>query len=83
MVPCVTIDMELRSGVGLFHAMGAMEGHGHHRQHNHDALDISDADCAAIDAVLTILEDKLGAKLLDLTVEQRSRLTKMGDKMAS
>jgi len=44
------------------------------------ALDISDADWTAIDAALTTLEDKLGAKLLDLTVEQRSRLTKMGDK---
>ena len=27
-----------------------------------------------------MLEDKLGSKLLDLTIEQRSRLTKMGDK---
>lgn len=44
------------------------------------ALDISDADWTAIDAALTTLEDKLGAKLLDLTMEQRSRLTKMGDK---
>lgn len=44
------------------------------------ALDISDADWTAIDAALTTLEEKLGAKLLDLTVEQRSRLTKMGDK---
>jgi hypothetical protein len=43
-------------------------------------LDISDADWTAIDAALTTLETKLGAKLLDLTVEQRSRLTKMGDK---
>ena len=44
------------------------------------ALDISDADWTAIDAALTTLEEKLGAKLLDLTTEQRSRLTKMGDK---
>jgi hypothetical protein len=44
------------------------------------ALDISDADWTAIDAALTTLETKLGDKLLDLTVEQRSRLTKMGDK---
>jgi len=44
------------------------------------SLGISDADWTAIDAALTTLEDKLGAKLLDLTVEQRSRLTKMGDK---
>lgn len=44
------------------------------------SLGISDADWTAIDAALTTLEDKLGAKLLDLTLEQRSRLTKMGDK---
>ena len=43
-------------------------------------LDITDADWTAIDAALDTLETKLGAKLLDLTVEQRSRLTKMGDK---
>lgn len=43
-------------------------------------LGITDADWTAIDGALTTLEDKLGAKLLDLTVEQRSRLTKMGDK---
>ena len=43
-------------------------------------LDISDSDWTAIDAALTTLEDKLGSKLIDLTVEQRSRLTKMGDK---
>ena len=43
-------------------------------------LGISDADWTAIDAALTTLEEKLGTKLLDLTVEQRSRLTKMGDK---
>lgn len=43
-------------------------------------LGISDADWTAIDGALTTLEGKLGAKLLDLTVEQRSRLTKMGDK---
>lgn len=43
-------------------------------------LGISDADWTAIDASLTTLEEKLGTKLLDLTTEQRSRLTKMGDK---
>jgi hypothetical protein len=43
-------------------------------------LEISDADWTAIDAALTTLETKLGSKLLDLTLEQRSRLTKMGDK---
>jgi len=43
-------------------------------------LGISEADWTAIDAALTTLEEKLGAKLLDLTTEQRSRLTKMGDK---
>lgn len=44
------------------------------------ALDISDADWAAIDAALTTLETKLAAKLLDLTPNDRRRLTKMGDK---
>jgi hypothetical protein len=43
-------------------------------------LGITDADWTAIDAALTTLETKLGDKLLDLTIEQRSRLTKMGDK---
>ena len=43
-------------------------------------LNIVDADWTAIDAALVTLETKLGAKLIDLTVEQRSRLTKMGDK---
>ena len=42
-------------------------------------LGISPEDWTAIDAALDTLEEKLGAKLLDLTVEQRSRLTKMGD----
>lgn len=44
------------------------------------SLGISEADWTVIDAALTTLEDKLGSKLLDLTTEQRSRLTKMGDK---
>jgi len=44
------------------------------------ALGIMDAYWTAIDGALTTLETKLGDKLLDLTVEQRSRLTKMGDK---
>ena len=43
-------------------------------------LDISDTDWADIDAAITVLETKLAAKLTDLTVEQRSRLTKMGPK---
>lgn len=43
-------------------------------------LDISDADWTAIDAALATLETKLGAKLLDLTPEQRRSLNKMGDK---
>lgn len=44
------------------------------------SLGISDADWTAIDAALTTLETKLGDKLLDLTVDQRQSLTKMGDK---
>jgi hypothetical protein len=44
------------------------------------ALGISAADWAEIDAALTTLETKLGSKLKDLTIEERSRLTKMGDK---
>ncbi len=43
-------------------------------------LNISDADWAAIDTALDTLETKLGQLLLDLTIEQRKRLTKMGDK---
>jgi hypothetical protein len=43
-------------------------------------LDVPDADWTDIDAALLVLETKLGAKLLDLTVEQRSDLNKMGDK---
>jgi hypothetical protein len=43
-------------------------------------LDISDADWTDIDAAIAVLETKLADKLLDLTVEQRKRLTKMGDK---
>lgn len=44
------------------------------------SLDISDADWTDIDTALTTLETKLGAKLVDLTIEERSRLTKMGGK---
>ena len=43
-------------------------------------LNISDTDWTAIDAALATLETKLGAKLLDLTTEQRISLNKMGDK---
>ena len=43
-------------------------------------MNIVDADWTAIDAALDTLETKLGAKLLDLTPQQRSELTKMGDK---
>jgi hypothetical protein len=43
-------------------------------------LDITDADWIAIDAALTTIETKLGAKLVDLTPEQRSDLSKMGPK---
>lgn len=43
-------------------------------------LDISDADWADIDAALTTLETKLAAKLCDLTIEQRTNSTKMGNK---
>lgn len=53
------------------------------RTNMQDLLDlstISDTDWADIDAALTTLETKLGARLLDLTIEQRKRLTKMGDK---
>ena len=46
-------------------------------------LNISDADWTLIDGALTTLETKLGAKLVDLTVEQRKKLTKMGDKSES
>jgi hypothetical protein len=44
------------------------------------SLGISDADWTAIDGALTTLETKLGDKLLDLSIEQRQSLTKMGDK---
>ena len=44
------------------------------------SLGISDADWTAIDAAFDTIETKLGSKLIDLTIEQRSRLTKMGDK---
>lgn len=43
-------------------------------------LNISDADWALIDGALATLEDKFGSKLIDLAIEQRSGLTKMGDK---
>jgi hypothetical protein len=43
-------------------------------------LNIPDADWTDIDAALLVLETKLAPKLLDLTIEQRSELTKMGDK---
>ena len=43
-------------------------------------LDITEPDWTAIDAALTILEEELGTKLRDLTLEQRSDLTKMGAK---
>ncbi len=43
-------------------------------------LDISAADWTAIDAALTVLEEKLAPKLLDLTIDQRKELTKMGNK---
>ena len=43
-------------------------------------MNIVDADWTAIDAALDTLETKLGAKLLDLTPQQRLELTKMGDK---
>ena len=43
-------------------------------------LNISDADWVLIDAALLTLETKFGAKLLDLTIAQRSSLNKMGDK---
>ena len=46
-------------------------------------LGICDAGWTAIDAALATLETKLGAKLLDLTIEQRSCLTKMDDKSES
>lgn len=45
-----------------------------------DLSSITDADWTDIDAAITTLETKLGAKLLDLTIEQRRRLMKMGDK---
>lgn len=43
-------------------------------------LNISTQDWTDIDAAFTVLETKLGAKLIDLTPEQRSELTKMGNK---
>ena len=43
-------------------------------------LTISDADWTDIDAAFLVLETKLGAKLIDLTPEQRLSLNKMGEK---
>jgi hypothetical protein len=43
-------------------------------------LNITDAEWVLIDAALTALETILGVKLLDLTVEQRRGLNKMGDR---
>ncbi len=45
-----------------------------------DLTTITDQDWTDIDAALATLETKLGSLLLDLTIEQRRRLTKMGDK---
>jgi hypothetical protein len=42
-------------------------------------LNIPDADWTDIDAAILVLETKLGAKLLDLTPQQRQSLNKMGD----
>jgi hypothetical protein len=46
-------------------------------------LDISESDWTEIDAALALLDAKLGAKLIDLTPEQRQALNKMGDKSES
>jgi hypothetical protein len=43
-------------------------------------LTISDADSTAIDAALATLETKLGSALLNLTIDQRKELNKMGNK---
>jgi hypothetical protein len=43
------------------------------------ALNISPDDLAAIAAAITTLQEKLGG-LIELSVEQRRSLTKMGDK---
>lgn len=43
------------------------------------SLQLTTADLSAVDAALKTLEDKL-AGLIDLSIEQRSTLTKMGDK---
>jgi hypothetical protein len=43
-------------------------------------LDISPEDWADIDAAVTVLENKLSSKLIDLSIEQRKTVTKMGNK---
>lgn len=43
-------------------------------------LDISPEDWTAIDAALTVLETKLSSKLIDLSIDQRQALPKMGNK---
>lgn len=66
----------------VFYSAGAPDNN----QPNHTMLqdlielNLSDADWAEIDAALATLETKLGAKLLDLTIEQRQSLNKMGDR---
>jgi hypothetical protein len=44
------------------------------------SLQFTPTDLAAIDAAIDTLEKKFAAVLLDLSVEQRHTLTKMGDK---
>jgi hypothetical protein len=50
------------------------------RTQNIRDLRISDAEWTTLDAALNTLETTLRLKLLHLTVEQRSRVTQMGDK---
>lgn len=47
------------------------------------SIHISPADLTAIDGALDLLEQKLGAVLCDLRVDQRQALSKMGDKSES
>ena len=45
-----------------------------------DLSSITTQDWTDVDAALATIEAKLGVKCLDLTIEQRKELTKMGDK---
>lgn len=51
-----------------------------HMQNLIDLSSITEQDWTDVDAAFDIIDAKFGSKMLDLTVEQRRRLTKMGDK---